>query len=82
MPSISDKVSEWGNPNRHELTELEAYDAMLEFLTALWERGGKTPIDLAVVLGFINRNRKLNLPPGDIAQWDDWLAAVREVKEP
>ena len=76
--AVSTKQSEWGEPMRYGLTELEAYDAMIEFLDALWRRGGKGPIDLAVVLGFINRNRDLNLPPGDIAQWDDWLAAVRK----
>jgi hypothetical protein len=80
MPSVSDKTSEWGAPNQYRLTELEAYDAMLEFLNALWRRGNKGSIDLTVVLGFINRNKELNLPPGDIAQWDDWLAAIRKAK--
>jgi hypothetical protein len=44
---------------------------MLVFLDALWRRGGKAQIDLAVVLGFINRNTELNLCPGDPAQWED-----------
>jgi hypothetical protein len=76
--AISDKEGDWGRPARYDLTELEAYDAMLIFLDALWKRGEKSSIDLAVVLGFINRNRELGLAPGDIAQWDDWLAAVRQ----
>jgi hypothetical protein len=75
----SSKESEWGQSMKYGLTELEAYDAMETFLEALWRRGGKSPIDLAVVLGFIARNRELNLPPIDIAQWDDWLVAVRTV---
>ena len=54
-------------------------------LTALvvaseWERGGKSPIDLAAVLGFINRNVALDLCPCDPAQWEDWLDAVEAVK--
>ena len=80
MPSVSDEASEWGAPSQYRLTELEAYDVMLEFLDTLWKRGNKGPIDLAAVLGFINRNKELNLPPGDIAQWADWLAAIRKTK--
>jgi hypothetical protein len=66
---------------KYGLTELEAFDAMRKFLDALWQRGGKSPIDLAVVLGWLNRNVESNTPPLDIAQWDDWLDAVAAVKE-
>ena len=77
---ISTDLSEWGAPLRFNLNEREAYDAMLTFLTNIWLRGDKSPMDIAVVLGFINRNTELNLAPCDIAQWDDWLAAIRIIK--
>ena len=77
---VSTKQSRWGQPMQYGLTELEAYDAMLKFLTAYWERGAKGPRDIAVLLGDINRNTFMDLQPGDPAQWNDWLDAVAKVK--
>jgi hypothetical protein len=76
----STKLSRWGQPMQYGLTELEAYDAMQKFLVAYWERGAKSPRDIAVLLTDICRNAALNLGPGDPAQWDDWLDAVAAVK--
>lgn len=80
MSGVSTKQSRWGQPMQYGLTELEAYDAMQKFLRAYWERGGKSPRDVAVLLTDISRNTELNLEPGDPAQWSDWLEAVAAVK--
>jgi hypothetical protein len=69
---------------RHNLTELESFDAMRAFLEAYWRRGLCASDDLAVLLGSINRTpwpSDKQMPhlvgaPLDIAQWDDWLNAI------
>jgi hypothetical protein len=53
---------------------------MLYFLKAYWERGGRGPRDIAVLLSDTNRNIWADLEPGDPAQWSDWLEAVEAVK--
>jgi hypothetical protein len=86
---VSTKQSQWGKPMRHTLTELEAFDAMLAFIEAFWRRDGSNPDDgLAKLLSFTSRTPWPNgnqLPhlvgaPLDIAQWEDWLAAIEGVK--
>jgi hypothetical protein len=71
----------WGEPSQYQLTELEAYDAMLAFLEAYWRRGGGKSDDLAVLLGSTNRSICADLGPGDPAQWNDWMNAVEKVKD-
>jgi hypothetical protein len=71
----------WDVPSRHQLTELEAYDAMRAFLKAYWERGLKSSDDIAVLLGSIQRGFPwADGSPADPAMWPDWLKAVDEVK--
>ena len=65
---------------KHDLTELEAFDAMRAFLEAYWKRGGSSSDDLAVLLGDLNRSIWAGGRPGDPAQWSDWLKAVATVK--
>jgi hypothetical protein len=67
----------WPGHELRSLTELEAYDAMLAFLEAYWERGLKASDDIAVLLGSTQRLR--NGMPLDSAQWDDWRDAVEMV---
>jgi hypothetical protein len=58
------------------LNEKQAYDAMVRFLDAYWERGGRKSEDLAGLLGSLSL-----LPdgtPADAAMWEDWLNALRE----
>ena len=50
---------------------------MRGFLEAYWERGGKQSDDLAVLLGDLDRDAWVNGQPLDIAQWDDFRAAVK-----
>jgi hypothetical protein len=63
------------------LTELEAFDAMIVFLTALWERGERSNLDIRTVLSFISRDTWEDRSPADPAQWEDWLSAVAAVKQ-
>lgn len=59
------------------LTELQAYKAMVEFLEAYWERGGRTSDDLADMLSVMqlfDDGRTY-----DPAQRDDWKRAVSAV---
>ncbi len=65
---------------RYSLSELEAYDAMLAFLVAYWERGGKSDNSLAGLLGGLSRDTWVGGSTADPAQWNDWLAAVEKVK--
>jgi hypothetical protein len=61
------------------ITVSEGYRAMIAFLEAYWERGLKSSDDIAVLLGamdLIAPNRPL-----DIAQWHDWLDAVKAIKQ-
>ena len=73
---------------QYDLSELEAFDAMLIFLEAFWRRDGGNPEDgLARLLSFANREPwpRGQLPhlvgaPLDRAQWEDWLDAVAAIK--
>lgn len=87
--SVSTKQSRWGEPMRHSLSELEAFDAMRVFLEAFWRRGGCKSDELAMLLGSTNRggypDGSKQLPhlvgaPLDIAQWNDWLDAIAVIK--
>jgi hypothetical protein len=51
------------------------FDAMLLFLEAYWERGGRASDDLAVLLGGLQRLESDGRPL-DPAMWSDWLEAV------
>jgi hypothetical protein len=86
--SGSTKESRWGQSLRHNLTELEAFDAMRAFLEAFWRRGGCESTDLANLLSWTNRGGfpsgkqlpHLEAAPLDIAQWEDWLDAIEATK--
>jgi hypothetical protein len=71
----------WHNTDLGSLSPIEGFDAMQIFLEAYWKRGGKSSDDIAILLGTISRNNADDLPPIDIAQWDDWLSAVKKVKQ-
>jgi hypothetical protein len=63
------------------LTEEQAFDAMRQFLTAFWERGGSNPnSELADLVSWIGRDVWAGGGTNDPAQWGDWLAAVRTVR--
>lgn len=70
----------WGQPMQYQLTELEAFDAMIKFLDAYWRRGNGESDDIAVLLGNISRDTWASRRPLDIAQWEDWLDAIAAVK--
>jgi hypothetical protein len=55
-----------------------AYDAMLVFLEAYWERGDRKSDDIAVLLGGLQRLERDGVPV-DQAMWNDWLEAVDHV---
>ena len=76
-----EKSGLWHRSELGDLQPVEAYDAMCLFLEAYWERGGRSSDDIAILLGMICRNKGADLPPIDIAQWDDWLQAVKAVKD-
>lgn len=54
--AVSQRKSRWGEPTRHALTELQAYDAMVAFVEAYWRRGNRTSDDIAVLLSNISRD--------------------------
>lgn len=58
-----------------ELTSSEALDAMIEFLSAYWERGKSE--EIAMLLGSLARQH--DGKPADAAMWQDWIAAVEKV---
>ncbi len=70
----------WHDTGDAPLQPLEAFDVMRAFLKAYWERGLKSSDDIAVLLGSMNRNENDNTPPLDIAQWQDWLDAIKAVR--
>lgn len=69
-------MTDWIGPPLRTLNELEAFDAMMRFVEAYWERGGKQSDDLAHLLSDLSRNLWANGMPGDLAQWSDFRAAV------
>lgn len=73
-------MTEWIGAPLHTLDELQAFDAMQDFLEAYWERGGRQSDDIAVLLGSLNRDRQGNHAPLDLAQWFDWRNAVEQVR--
>ena len=61
------------------ITVSEGYRAMLAFLEAYWERGLKSSDDIANLLSsmdLVEPDRPL-----DMAQWHDWLDAVKAIKQ-
>ena len=61
------------------MSPAEGFDAMRKFLEAYWDSGGRMSEDLAVLLSSLNRDEITQSPPLDLALWDDWLDAVKEV---
>jgi hypothetical protein len=59
------------------ITVMEGFDAMRVFLMTVWQRHGKTPEDIAFVLG---GSRWADGTPADPELWEDWLIAVRASK--
>jgi hypothetical protein len=76
MPGASTKQNRWGQPMQHNLTELEAFDAMRAFLEAYWRRGLCASDGVANLLSNINREIWSDGGPGDPAQWNNWLDAI------
>jgi hypothetical protein len=64
------------------LTEKEAFDAMIVFLDAWFQRGGKRSDDLAGLLGDLTPGLWEDGSPNDPAQWPDWQEAVRIAVDP
>ncbi len=63
-----------------QLNELQAYDAMVAFITAYWNRGLKSSADIAALLGSMERGVLwANGMPVDPAFWADWNEAVTQV---
>jgi hypothetical protein len=62
------------------LSDKEAFEAMRIFLDAFYERGGRQD-SLGYVLSAIGSFLWADGCPNDPAQWDDWLAAVKQVVE-
>lgn len=56
------------------LTVREGFDAMRLFLETVWLRQGRTPEDIAFLLG---GSRWVDGSPADVTIWQDWLMAVR-----
>jgi hypothetical protein len=81
MSGASTKQSRWGQPMQHQLTELEAFDAMRAFLEAYWRRGLCASDDLANLLSNISRNLWTDGSTADPAQWNDWLDAIEASKK-
>ncbi|MDF2901405.1 MAG: hypothetical protein K0Q62_1464 [Phenylobacterium sp.] len=62
-----------------KLAELQAYDAMCEFLEAYWVARGKEDEDIAILLGGLSRELRRNGMPLDPVMWSDWKRAVGRV---
>jgi hypothetical protein len=56
------------------ITVIEGFDAMRVFLMTVCRRHGKTPQDIAFVLG---GSKWADGTPADPEIWEDWLMAVR-----
>lgn len=65
---------------RFTLTEREAYNAMLHFLEAYFERGGRQADEIAILLGGAQMNS--DGLPMDPAFWQDWLRAIAKARAP
>ena len=74
-------MSKWSDSDLKSLSPIEAYDAMSFFLEAYWNRGKRGSDDIAALLSSVGRNTDADLPPIDIAQWHDWLEAVKAVQK-
>jgi hypothetical protein len=72
-------MTDWIGDQPRSLDELKAFDAMVAFLEAYWERGDKASDDLAVLLSSLSRDIWANSMPGDPAAWHDWREAVNKV---
>ena len=71
---------DFGAPHTHSLNELEAFDAMRAFLESYWQRGMKASDDIAGLLVDLNRDMMGDGGPPDPAQWNDWLLAIKKIK--
>jgi len=65
--------------NKKTLTPEQAFRAMFIFLNEYYERT-RGQAELASVLSDIQMNRSEGLP-ADPAAWEDWLAAIKSVRE-
>ena len=80
-PSVGGSpVDEWTGPLASDLDELQAFDAMREFLEAWWKRGGKPEGDALWLLSACDRDVWADGGPSDPAMWSDWLEAVAKVR--
>jgi hypothetical protein len=61
------------------LTELQAFDAMVNFLEAYWQMRGQSSDDIANLLSDLTRDVWSTGMPGDPANWLDWQQAVTKV---
>jgi len=55
------------------LTTDQAYQAMIAFLDAYWNRGGRTDDQIAILLGGMAGGRGHTADP---AMWGDWIKAI------
>ena len=62
------------------ITVADAYRAMFVFITAYWERGGRTD-EIGSMLGDVQYGISGPTEPADPAQWQDWLDAVARVTQ-
>jgi hypothetical protein len=59
------------------ITVIEGFDAMRVFLATVWRRHGRTPEDIAFVIG---GSTWADGSPTDPEIWEDWLMAVRSCR--
>ena len=64
------------------LTEKQAYDAMILFLDAWWQEGGKKSDDIAGLLGDMHPGLWADRSPNDPAMWSSWLDAIERATDP
>jgi hypothetical protein len=62
-----------------QLTELEAYDAMVEFLDDYYRSIGE-PAEIGILLGGLSRDTFADGGPADPAMWQDWVNAISAVR--
>jgi len=70
----------WPPKQLSSLTELQGFDAMVNFLEAYWKLCGRSSDDIAGLLSSLSRGREPHpgTPPIDEALWDDWRLAVAD----
>lgn len=60
------------------LTTDEAYQAMIAFLDAYWERGGRADDQIAMLLGAMAGGQGRTADP---AMWGDWIKAIESTTD-